>query len=221
MIRAPKRATQTRGPQKGTANRPSGKTVVRKRRRGPGRDPEPKQAHEPEAEAAGAPERRWDETTVGVLLCLLIPGALLTWLVVTIVSVTMPELRLALGHTGTPGTATVLSCERLTGKGRYDCNAYFVFDDRSKEPIVIDTVPDAEAGEVFRAALTPEGDRVLPTGARGTWRGIVQLDIIPFALALIAFFGALITRSRKVIIWTGALGAPFLVVMIIGIVIGT
>lgn len=161
-------------------------------------------------------------------LCLIIPGALLVWLAVAVVDVTVPEAALALGRTGTPGAATVVSCERIDrgrqGRGRrteYDCKAHFLFDDRSREPIVIDTVPDVEVGEVFPAALTPEGDRVLPTGARGAWRAILIFSGYPFALALIAFLSALVMRSRKAIIWTGALGAPFLIAMIIGIVVGT
>ncbi|MGN9842097.1 hypothetical protein ACTMTI_28620 [Nonomuraea sp. H19] len=141
--------------------------------------------------------------------------------------VTVPELRPALGPTGTTGTATVLSCERSyrrSGRSRYtvyDCRAHFVFGDRSKKPIVIDTIPDVEVGEVFPAVLSAEGDRALPTGARGTWRGILLLSGFPFGLALIAFLTALVIRSRKAIIWTAALGAPFLIAMVIGIVIGT
>ncbi|NRQ31507.1 hypothetical protein HII36_06580 [Nonomuraea sp. NN258] len=158
--------------------------------------------------------------TIGMTLSLVIPAGLLIWLVVTVISVTMPDLDLALGRSGTPGTATVLSCERV-GKGRYDCDARFVFDDRSREPIVIDTVPDAEPGEVFPAALTPEGDRVLPTGARGVWNAVALLVALPFGLALIAFLTALFTRSRKAIIWTGAIGAPFLVLLVLGFAIGT
>ncbi|WP_188194145.1 hypothetical protein [Nonomuraea sp. SYSU D8015] len=152
---------------------------------------------------------------------------LLVWLAVTVVRVAVPEMGTASGDTGATGTATVVSCEPIergtgrTGYTAYDCEAYFVFDDRAKEPIVIDTVPDAEVGEVFPAALAPEGDRVLPTGARGTWRGILLLSAFPFGVALIAFVTALIMRSRKAIVWTGALGAPFLIAMIIGTVIGT
>ncbi|GGS61444.1 hypothetical protein GCM10010156_20050 [Planobispora rosea] len=170
-----------------------------------------------------APESSGTGTAIGAALCLIIPGALLVWLVVVGIDVTVRELGDVLGPEGTPGTATVLSCEQ-TGSGknrRYDCEADFVFDDRSKEPIVIDTVPDVEVGEVFPAVLTPEGDRVVPAGARGAWRVILPFSAIPFTFALVAFLTALLTRSKKAIIWTGAVLVPFTVVMVMGIVIGT
>ncbi|WP_219513670.1 hypothetical protein [Nonomuraea ceibae] len=131
----------------------------------------------------------------GRLLGLLIPGALLIWLAATVVLVSLPELKVALGHAGTPGTATVVSCQAL-GQGRYDCRASFVFDDRSKAPIVVATVPDAEAGEVFPAALTPAGDRVLPTGARGVWRQALVLGALPLGVALIAVVTVVIRRRH-------------------------
>ncbi|MET8053244.1 hypothetical protein ABZU75_37200 [Streptosporangium sp. NPDC005286] len=39
-------------------------------------------------------------------------------------------------------------------------------------------------------------------------------------MALIAFLTALVKRSRKAIIWTSVLGLPFLIVMIIGGIVG-
>ncbi|GAA3081274.1 hypothetical protein [Streptosporangium carneum] len=165
--------------------------------------------------------------TVGMVLCLVIPTGLFIWLMVALAGVVTVELKAAFGHEGTPGTATVVSCEPYTvGTGRsrrtnYDCEVHFVFDDRSKQPIVVDTVPEVEVGEVFAGVLTPEGDRVLPTGERGVWRAILVPSGIAFGLAAMAFLCALMTRSRKAIIWTGALGTPLLVAMIVAIVVGT
>jgi hypothetical protein len=201
--------------------------VTRKRKK-------PPQNRRPRKATAGPPP----ETTTAakppvrlgagmVVLCLVIPGAMLLVLVATILDVAMPELGLALDPADRTGTATVLSCvPRQVGSGRtgytaYDCKARFVFDDRSKEPIVIDTIPDVEVGEAFPAALTPEGDRVLPTGDRGAWRAIMLLSSLPFGVALIAFLSALVMRSKKWIIWTGLIGAPFLIALIAGVVIGT
>ncbi|MFB9884269.1 hypothetical protein ACFFMN_40695 [Planobispora siamensis] len=200
-----------RRPRKGAVTRSPGTTMTR----------------EPERAPAAPPERRGIGMTVWTALCLLIPGALLVWLVVMVVGAVTPELEAALGDAGTPGTATVVSCEPYTvGTGRskrtnYDCEARFVFDDRSRQPIVVDTVPDVEVGEVFPAVLTPEGDRVLPTEARGVWRAVLLFSALPFALTLIAFLAALMMRVRKAIIWTGALGLPLLILVIVGAVVGT
>ncbi|WP_156325195.1 hypothetical protein [Nonomuraea sp. SBT364] len=135
-------------------------------------------------------------TVAGRMLGLLIPGALLVWLAATVVLVALPELKVALGHAGTPGTATVVSCDAL-GHGRFDCRASFEFDDRFSGPIVVGTVPDVEVGEVFPAALTPAGDRVLPTGARGVWRQALVLGALPLGVAVIALLTVVVKRSRK------------------------
>ncbi|WP_327587976.1 hypothetical protein OHA25_13960 [Nonomuraea sp. NBC_00507] len=165
--------------------------------------------------------------TVGVVLCLIVPAGLFIWLMAGLVEVVTPELRTAFGHAGTPGTATVVSCEPYTvgswrsRQTRYDCEARFVFDDRSKQPIVVHTVPEVKVGEVFPAVLTPERDRVLPAGERGVWRAALVPSGIAFGLAVMAFFCALLTGSRKMIIWSGALGSLLLIVMIVAIVVGT
>ncbi|GIH75101.1 hypothetical protein Plo01_15300 [Planobispora longispora] len=162
-----------------------------------------------------------------MVLCLVIPLGLLVWVLVAVVDVTASETKTVLDDAGVTGTATVVSCEAYTvGSGRsrrtnYDCEARFVFDDRSREPVVIDTVPEVEVGEVFPAVLTPEGDRVLPSGARGVWRAILPVSALPLTFALVAFLTALVTRSRKAIIWTGVVLAAFGAVMIVGIVVGT
>ncbi|GAA5052379.1 hypothetical protein HNP84_001508 [Thermocatellispora tengchongensis] len=169
---------------------------------------------------AKPPQRQSPWAATKMVLRLLFAAAAIIFLAATAVTVAIPEVDVALGRTGTPGTATVQSCDRVR-KGVYDCQAYFEFADRSKQPILIDTVPDVEVGETFPAALTPEGDRVLPTGARGVWRAILPINSIPFAIALIAFLTALVTRSKKAIAWTGVLGFPFLLAMILGFAYGT
>nr|BFE85259.1 hypothetical protein GCM10020093_078600 [Planobispora longispora] len=111
-----------------------------------------------------------------MVLCLVIPLGLLVWVLVAVVDVTASETKTVLDDAGVTGTATVVSCEAYTvGSGRsrrtnYDCEARFVFDDRSREPVVIDTVPEVEVGEVFPAVLTPEGTGCCPRG-RGACGG--------------------------------------------------
>ncbi|WP_283136656.1 hypothetical protein [Rhizohabitans arisaemae] len=153
--------------------------------------------------------------TVNLILC----GLLLVVLVGAGIAITATDVRLALGHTGTLGTATVTSCTPVR-KGLH-CTAHFAFDDRAREPILVDTVADVQVGEVFPAVLTPEEDLVLPAGTRGVWRAILPLVAIPFGIALIAFLSALVIRSRKGILWTGALLLPPTIAMIIGFVAGS
>ncbi|MBB5966240.1 hypothetical protein [Planomonospora venezuelensis] len=146
---------------------------------------------------------------------------LMAW---TVITTTLPDLEVALGRKGTPGTAHVFSCERI-GKGEYDCKAWFVFDDPARDPITVDTVPEAEAGEVFPAALTPEGDRVKPTGARGVWTAVGLLALVPFGLAFvppILTFGFALERSFIVSLIVGGVVATLsLVVCIVGAVLGS
>ncbi|GIH92572.1 hypothetical protein Psi01_32020 [Planobispora siamensis] len=149
---------------------------------------------------------------------------LMVFLAYTVIDTTRPGLEIALGDRGTPGTAEVLSCEAL-GEGRYDCQARFTFDDPAREPIVIDTVPDAEAGEVFPAALTPEGDRVVPTGERGVWTSVALLALVPLCLAFIptmVLYGFGIQRGRRTsMIGAFAVSALSLLVCVVGLILGS
>ncbi|MGJ6968366.1 hypothetical protein ACSDR0_41310 [Streptosporangium sp. G11] len=207
------RKTTTRRPRKATAGRSPMRTASR----------EPAPATPPERLTIGKAVRR-----ALSLITMTALFAALVGLFVIVVTQSTQSLDVALDDdTGASGTATVVSCEsHTTGSGRsrrtrHDCEARFVFDDPSKEPIVIDTIPEVEVGEIFPAALTPEGDRVLPTGARGVWWALLVPAGIAFGLAAVVFLGALMTGSRKLIIWTGALGLPFLIVLIIAVVAGT
>ncbi|MFB9877328.1 hypothetical protein ACFFMN_05245 [Planobispora siamensis] len=147
-------------------------------------------------------------------------------LVVTMVGSITSEWRVAFGYEGTPGTATVVSCQPIvkgpSGKRRtyYDCKAHFVFDDPSKQPITIGTVPEAEVGDVFPAALTPDGDRVLPTGEAGRWKAAIVPLGIACGLAAMVLFGAFITRSKKVIIWACVVVMPFPVALAVAVMRG-
>ncbi|MBB2910064.1 hypothetical protein FHS43_001310 [Streptosporangium becharense] len=199
--------TRRRHPRQGAAGQPPMKS--------PARGPQPASATSSESLGIGL-----------IVLCLVIPAGLFIWLMVELVGFVAPDLSAASGHTGTPGTATVVSCEPYTkwnGRRRrtyYDCDARFVPDDRSKQPIIVDTVPEVEVGEVFPAVLTPEGNRVLPAGERGVWRAILVPVGLAFMLALIAFLTALAMRARKSIIWTGALGLLLLIMLIASFVLG-
>lgn len=107
-------------------------------------------------------------------------------LVVAIVANVLPDLKVALGVTGTPGTATVVVHERV-GRKSYHNEARLVFDDPAREPVIVETVSGVELGESFRAALTPEGDWVLPTGMRGAARPLMFLSMAPLFLAFIPY----------------------------------
>ncbi|MER5624399.1 hypothetical protein ABT061_25535 [Streptosporangium sp. NPDC002544] len=111
----------------------------------------------------------------------------LPWiLVVAIVTNALPDLKVALGVTGTPGTATVVVHERV-GRNSYHSEARLVFDDPAREPVIVKTVSGVELGESFRAALTPEGDWVLPTGMRGATRSLMFLSMAPLCLSFIPY----------------------------------
>ncbi|WP_067186839.1 hypothetical protein [Microtetraspora niveoalba] len=92
---------------------------------------------------------------------------LLCWLGLGVVAFvfSVPDLRLAAGAVGTPGTLTVVSCTPL-GHGRYDCRGRFTPDDGGPA-VAVDASPDSRAGDVVRARLAPEGDRAVPAGTKG------------------------------------------------------
>ncbi|MER6176080.1 hypothetical protein [Streptosporangium sp. NPDC001681] len=178
-------------------------------------------------EAAQARERRVHEAAradnkgsfFGVLLVLL----LLFGFPILVFSIALPDLQTALGMRGTPGTATVLSCE-AHGSGRNSrraCQARFVFKDLATPPVVLPTVADVEVGETFPAAINSEGDLVLPTGARGVWRWVppaVAIFVIPAVLLII--FGFFVERSWGLGIGGIALALATAAAMIAGLVLG-
>ncbi|MFI7637058.1 hypothetical protein [Nonomuraea sp. NPDC049400] len=119
----------------------------------------------------------------------------LLWLAIGVLPsvLAIPDIRLATGRTGTPGTLRVVSCADL-GQGRYDCRGRFTPD--SGGPVVaVAASPDSAAGEVTRARLTPEGDRAVPAGTKG----------VLAALTLPAVgFGGLGFLPYVIMYWAGA-----------------
>ncbi|MDA0632315.1 hypothetical protein OUY22_02730 [Nonomuraea sp. MCN248] len=114
----------------------------------------------------------------------------LLWLAVclTPIPVAVPGYRLALGHVGTPGTLTVISCEPL-GRGRYDCRGRFVPDDGGPA-VPVSASPDSGVGDVTHARLTPDGTRALPDGIKGVLSvsavpaaGLAGLGFLPYVVA--------------------------------------
>lgn len=114
------------------------------------------------------------------------------------IALSVPDLELALGRTGTPGTLTVLSCQPL-GQGRYDCRGRFT-PDGGGPPVLVAASPDSRAGDVTRARLAPGGDRALPDGVRGVLAasavpamGVGGLGFLPYVVAY--WWGA--RRARR------------------------
>lgn len=148
------------------------------------------------ARAEPTTKRKPGEIIISLVIALFVT-AVLSLSAFTMLSFTLPSLKVALGMTGIPGTATVASCEEL-GYGRdraRHCKADFIFDDPARSPIFVDTVPDAKVGGVFRAALDVEGDRVLPTGTRGV---MPQLALFSVALLSLAFVPALLLWALNI-----------------------
>ncbi|MEU4834826.1 hypothetical protein [Streptosporangium sp. NPDC023615] len=227
VIRTPHDTTQTYIPEQAPPGRPSARTVTGSRTGADaGTGAEAAAVAAPTAAPVDAPGSFGNGRGRGPALFMVVPATLLTLLVITVISVTTPELDVALGRAGTPGVAAVRSCthadeQGFPKRGHHECRARFVFDDPSREPIVVGTIPDVEVGEVFPAALPPGGDRVLPTGERGMWRAVLLYDTIPFALSLVAFLSALATGSRRMTVWAGVLAAPFCVLLVLGKILGT
>jgi len=130
----------------------------------------------------------------------------------------VPDLRLATGSIGTPGTLTVISCEEL-GRGRYDCEGAFA-PDGGGDAIAVDASPDSTAGDVGRAQLAPEGDRAVRTGTSGVlaaltmpFLGLGVLGFLPYVLLYVLG----VRRGRRAAV---ALGGVLTLVSLAGIVVG-
>lgn len=94
----------------------------------------------------------------------------------------LPDLALATGRAGVPGTVRVVSCESL-GKGRYDCRGRFTPEHAAGGPVTeVRLSPDSEAGEVYPAQFDPATGRAAPNGARGVWAvaGLMALGPLCF-----------------------------------------
>jgi hypothetical protein len=140
---------------------------------------------------------------------------MLLWLFLGVVTVyfALPDLQLALGKTGTPGTLTVVSCEAL-GKGRYDCKGSFQPDAGGKA-IPVAASPDSSAGDVFSAQLTPEGDRAVKNGLQGVraaltlpFLGVAVLGFLPYSVlyAMRIRRGRVLAVAVGVVMTVGGLG---------------
>ncbi|GAA3563713.1 hypothetical protein GCM10022419_050580 [Nonomuraea rosea] len=118
----------------------------------------------------------------------------------------VPDVELATGRTGTPGTLRVLSCEAL-GKGRYDCKGTFS-PDSGGAVVTVDASPDSAVGKVLRAQLTPGGDRAVPAGTKGLLAalalpavGLGGLGFLPYVLM---YWGG-VRRGRRLAVAGGVL----------------
>ncbi|WP_055483268.1 hypothetical protein [Sphaerimonospora mesophila] len=147
---------------------------------------------------------------------------LICWLTLGVLPIVTaaPDLRLATGKIGTPGTLTVVSCVSL-GRGRYDCAGRFV-PDGGGDAIMVAVPPESEVGDVTRARLTPERDRALPSGTKGVLRamtlpatGLGSLAFLPYVLLYVFRAG----QGRKIALRMGtALTALSLVVIVVGMI---
>jgi hypothetical protein len=220
MLRTPKKARRDSPPGKRPTRRPANPVSTEPRPAARGKRAQAKgPAGQENVHAEPTPKRKSGDIIADLAIALLIT-AVLSLLAFMVVSTTLPDLKVALGMTGVQGTATVVSCERL-GRGRYDCKAEFVFDDPARSPIVIDTVPEAERGDVFRAALTAEGDRVLPTGTQGVLPRIGLLALAPLLMAFVPVILLLTLGIERGVETTGIGGcvvaALSLLVCIVGV----
>ncbi|WP_223167179.1 hypothetical protein [Nonomuraea sp. SYSU D8015] len=86
----------------------------------------------------------------------------------------VPQVQLAAGGVGTPGSLTVAACEHLY-RSRYRCGGTFT-PDAGGPAITVRAPADLEAGDTARAQLTPEGDRAALAGPRGVLGSL----ILPF-----------------------------------------
>ncbi|WP_327086018.1 hypothetical protein OIE66_27220 [Nonomuraea sp. NBC_01738] len=127
------------------------------------------------------------------------------------------DLDLALGRTGTPGTLTVDACTAL-GEGRYDCRATFR-PDSGGDGIGVAASPDAEAGQVYPAALAPGGERAVRTGRDGVLAalilpatGLACSGFLPYAIGywrgwrrrrIAVVFGVVVTAAGLTLVVMG------------------
>lgn len=144
----------------------------------------------------------------------------LLWAVLAVVPIAtgLPDLRLAAGATGTPGTLTVDQCTEL-GRGRYDCRGSFS-PDGGGPAVAVAAPPDSAAGETWPARLGPAGDRAVRADVAGLWVASAVPLLGVAALALLPLLGlhlAGVARGRRVAL---LLGAPVAVVALTGAVGG-
>ncbi|MFF3437054.1 hypothetical protein [Streptosporangium sp. NPDC002721] len=132
--------------------------------------------------------------------------------------VAVPDLKLATGSVGTPGTLTVVSCEDL-GRGRYDCKGSFA-PDGGGDAIPVDASPDSSAGDVKPARLTPEGDRAVPTGTSGVLAALTMPFLGVGVLGFLPYVLLYVSRARWGFRAAVLLGCLLTLVSLAGVVVG-
>jgi len=130
----------------------------------------------------------------------------------------VPDLRLATGSVGVPGTLTVVSCEEL-GRGRYDCEGSFA-PDGGGDAIPVDASPDSTAGDVRRAQLTPEGDRAVRTGTSGVLAALTMPFLGVGVLGFLPYVFLYVLKARRGRRAAVFLGCVLTLVSLAGLVVG-
>ncbi|MEO3782308.1 hypothetical protein ABGB12_03190 [Actinocorallia sp. B10E7] len=125
---------------------------------------------------------------------LLIAGGLWLWLGLASLWYGWPDIRLAFGLTGQPGTAAVEKCV-TTGSGkqtRTDCRGWFTPDEPSLSPRYVQLPPESGEGQEFRAQMRPDGEWARPSGTAGRLAtlalpafGLLVLTPVPLVLAFL------------------------------------
>ncbi|MFF5204397.1 hypothetical protein [Streptosporangium sp. NPDC000396] len=130
----------------------------------------------------------------------------------------VPDLKLATGSTGTPGTLTIVSCESL-GQGRYDCKGSFV-PDGGGDAIAVAASPDSTAGDVKRARLASERDRAVPTGTPGLLAALTMPFLSVGVLAFLPYVFLYVFRVRRGRRVAVIFGSVLTVVALCGVITG-
>lgn len=93
------------------------------------------------------------------------------WLAVGVLPIVaeLPELRLAMGWSGTAGTATVHDCVLIerADDDYTECTGVFVPNDRPAESVNVKLPPESDEGETFPARLQADGEWARPTDVKG------------------------------------------------------
>ncbi|WP_344449666.1 hypothetical protein [Actinocorallia aurantiaca] len=135
-----------------------------------------------------------DSGGLGGGLGLLIAGGLWLCLGLAPLWYGWPDIRLAFGLTGQPGTAVVEKCV-TTGSGkqtRTDCRGWFTPNEPSLSPQYVQLPPESEEGEEFRAQMRRDGEWARPSDTAGRFAtlalpafGLLVLSPVPLVLVFL------------------------------------